>query len=211
MKKFFLFISLTSVAFVSCKKDKDAEPEAPVTATTPTSGMPFTTGSYWIYEKINIDTNGVETSAGGALDSVYISNDSVINGKTYSVFVGSYVNPASLNFRRDSLGYIVDESGRIQYASTNFTDTLSTFTVPGYYDAYYMMNQPASPLTVPAGTFNVKDFRGTVTATYSGYTGTNPRYIHYYYSDGVGQVKQVQFFVNAQDYIGWRLVRYYIE
>ncbi len=209
MKNALLFSSLLLIGFYSCKKEKDESP-LPATSTSSSSPncFPLSIGSYWIYERFNGDTNGVETTI--ETDSSYISGDTVIHGDTFAVFVGDVIDSNSVYFRRDSAGYLVDQIGIIRCSNTNFTDTLSSGNSPGYYDYYYKMIPPAI-ISTPAGPLNAYDYRGTITVLLSGYMWDNPRYIHSYYSDNIGLVRETTFFLMSPNYIGRKLVRYHIQ
>ncbi len=193
----------------ACKKCPDPQPEPPPSpGSTRPYNYPLTIGSYWIYERFNLDTNGVEAVV--SVDSSYISGDTVIGGNTYSVFVGDIIGPTGFYFRRDSLGYLVDPNGVIRGSNTNFTDTLWAGSTPGYADFYYKMISGTS-LFVPAGTFTAFDYLGTVNVLFSGYMWDNPRYLHSYYADSVGLIRETSFFILSPNYIGRKLVRYHIQ
>ena len=207
MKKFALL--LVVLAIYSCKKEKDEVP-TPATPSTPSAinCFPLTTGSYWIYERFNLDTNGVETVT--AVDSSYISGDTVIAGKTYSIFVGNAYSPTFVSFRRDSLGYLVDQYNAIHASNNNYSDTLRTDILPGYFDGYYKM-MPAASLSVPAGSFSAYDFLGYVNITQPGYLWDTTRNTHAYYAENVGLIRETFFFLSSPNYIGRRLLRYNIQ
>lgn len=207
MKNALCFSFLLLVCFSSCKKEKDEAP-TPSSPSVATNYFPLTTGSYWIYERFQMDTNGVETVV--AIDSSYISGDTIINGDTFSVFVGTYIDPNGVYYRRDSSGYILDPFGIIHFSSTNFTDTLRTSSTPGYYDSFYKM-MPASTISTPAGALVATDYLGTINITYPAYPWDNPRYTHCYYSDGIGLIRETHFFLMNPNYDGRRLVRYNIQ
>lgn len=207
MKKLALLIFVVTIC--SCKKEKDEIP-TPATPSTPatTNCFPLTTGSYWIYERFNLDTNGVETVV--SVDSSYISGDTVIAGNTFSIFVGDLLGPTYLNFRRDSSGYLVDQNGTIRGSNTNFTDTLWSGSISGSGDFYYKMI-PGTSLSVPAGTFTAFDYLGAITITQVGYPWDTSRNIHTYFADGIGLIRETTYFLSSPNYIGRRLLRYNIQ
>lgn len=155
-----------------------------------------------------MDTNGVETTI--AVDSSYISGDTIINGDTFSVFVGTFIDPNGVYCRRDSSGYIIDQYGIIHFSSTNFIDTLRTSSTPGYYDAFYKM-MPVSTILTPAGALVATDYIGIVNIAQPGYLWDNPRNTHCYYSDGIGLIRETFFFLSNPNYDGRKLVRYNIN
>lgn len=209
MKNALYLSSLMLLCFCACKKEKDAEPTpAAVTPTSTTNYYPLTVGSYWIYERFQMDTNGIETVV--SVDSSYISGDTIINGDTFTVFVGTFIDPAGIYCRRDSAGYILDQYGVIQFSSTNYTDTLRVGSTPGYYTFFYKMISPVN-ISTPAGTFLASDFLATINITQPGYLWDTTRYIHNYYSDGIGLIRETAFFLSNPNYDGRRLVRYQIQ
>lgn len=209
MKNTLFFSILLLICFSSCKKEQN-ETSSPTPSSTAIASnyFPLTTGSYWIYERFQMDTNGVETTF--AIDSSYVSGDTIISGDTFSVFVGTYIDPAAIYCRRDSSGYVLDEYGVIHFSATNFSDTLRVSNVPSYYNSYYKMVPPVN-ISTPAGIFLATDYLGTVNTTQPGYLWDNPRYTHCYYSDGVGLIRESHFFLANPNYDGRKLVRYNIN
>lgn len=210
MKNALYFSFMLLICFsASCKKEKDEIPStSPASSSVSTTFFPLTTGSYWVYERFQMDTNGVETLV--AIDSSYISGDTIINGATFSVFVGTYIDPNGIYCRRDSSGYIIDQYGTIHFSSTNFIDTLRTGNTPGYYNSFYKM-VPASMISTPAGALAAIDYLGTINIVYPGYLWGNTRYTHCYYSDSIGLIRETRFFLMNPNYDGRRLVRYNIN
>ncbi len=209
MKNLVYFILLIAFAFYSCRKTEDVVPvNPPSTAVAVSNNYPLSLGSYWIYERFNMDTNGVETTL--YIDSTYISGDSIIHGDTFSVIVGDIFGPTDINVRRDSSRYLVDQFGTIFCSNTNFTDTLLSGSVPGHADFYYKM-MPATTIVVPAGSFAACDYLGTVNITMVGYPWDTSRNIHFYYADNVGLIRETTYFFSSPNYIGRKLLRYHIE
>ncbi|MDQ3048848.1 MAG: hypothetical protein M3R27_14955 [Bacteroidota bacterium] len=210
MKKTFLAFFCVLFVFHSCKKKNDPD-DCPTPAVSPitSSGMPMSVGSYWVYESTTVDTNGVNSPMSGSNDSCYFSGDTIINGNLFFIYISNY--GAWETYRRDSLGYIVDQKGDIHYSATNFTDTLHTESVPGFFYISYLMADPGAPVNVPAGSFACKDFLGTAILYPSTYPWDNPRYLHNYYSPGIGLVKDVRFYYSNPSSEERRLLRYHIE
>lgn len=214
-----LFAVLPAVLFNSCKKDKDEEP-APNpgngnSSTTITYSFPMTTGSYWIYQHEKLDSLGNIIDA-GAIDSVFISGDTVIGSNTYKKY-GRVTGPgtawypfyAGLPVLRDSAGYQVSPDGSfIEY--NNLTDTLDSSSTPGLIESYYAMNSPDSMLVTPAGTFQTVDYRGTHHITAANYPYSTIRYTHQFLGNGVGLVQASLFYFSSPWYMRIRLIRYHI-
>jgi hypothetical protein len=212
MKHSFSIAALALLVMASCKKDNvEVSPAYTPPPPPAATGYQLTIGSYWIYENTNIDTNNVETvNTSSPTDSCYVADDTVIGGRTYSVFVGSMLSPTTVFFRRDSAGFIIDPAGKIYYSSADFISTLRTSSVPGYMDTYYKMVGPVTGITVPAGTFTCYDYQG-MAVFQSGYPYDNPRFMHSYYGNGVGLVREVAFFAGSPGYIARRLLRYHVQ
>lgn len=203
-----LFIaSLLFLGVSSCKKDKDETPAPAPEAPATSNYCPLTIGSYWIYDRFNLDTNGVETYV--STDSCYISHDTVIGGNTYAVVHGGPISTFDY-MRRDSSGYLVDQNGEVFFSSTNFTDTINTLTIPGYLVTYSKM-QPAASITVPAGTYSAYECLSTTNITQPGYLWDTTRYTHHWYADNVGLVYDSFFFLSSPNYVIRKLVRYHIQ
>jgi hypothetical protein len=174
-------------------------------------------GNYWIYNTYNIDSLGNET-LNSLQDSVIITKDSVINGKTYFVFEGSAFPTANPNriikmIARDSSGYLVHTDGKILFSSVNFTDTLRTDkdsigVNQSSYIITYRMEQTPNQLTVPAGNFNVIDYKGTLKSLAIPAT----RYTHNYYAKNIGLISNSLRYVNSGGiYYERRLLRYHLN
>lgn len=208
MKKFLFVAGALSLLLSSCDKDWVRCEKCDV-AKSSTSYFPLTQGTYWIYEHTTLDTNGVETVT--SLDSSYVSNDTVIGGKTYTKVFGNITNSPGFTLLRDSADCVVKTNGTIIFSASNYTDTLSKWSVPGYLEVSNMMAQFPQPVVVPAGSFIAKDNKGTAVFTNPSYPWSNPRYTHNYYSKGVGLIREITFFTSSPDYVTRRLIRYHIE
>lgn len=207
MKKPALLV-LALIAFSACKKEKTT-----MLSTTSTKDYyPMSVGSYWIYERTQIDTNGVETPTLQPNDSVYVSRDTVINGETYAVFVGAmWWSPMQESYMRDSAGYILSSSGSV-------LDLTNLYGILDFqHDSAHMWNvttyveHPSDPITVPAGTFSVLDRVRRVDFLDPNYYWDSSRYMHDYYAKGVGLVREIAFYYLASWCESRRLLRYHIE
>ena len=221
MKKMILLFVVAMVA-MACQKD-----ELPVEPGNPTEPevnyYPLTVGSYWVYQMYKIDSSGVENEI-NRKDSTIITGDTIINGKTYSVFEKNNSSGGNSNFEseyyiRDSSGYIVGNDGSIVMSFFNFTDTLSQGemhannndpTSPILFSYSSIMETVENPISVPAGDFEVINHKSTIFAN-ENFPVTNPRYSNTYYSDGVGQILRTNFFINTDRFeFQWRLTDYFI-
>jgi hypothetical protein len=65
--------------------------------------------------------------------------------------------------------------------------------------------------SVPAGTFEVLNFKGTA-FSYKDLSGIdNPRYLNNLYAKGVGKVLQTYFYFNSPVISEKRLIRYHVK
>lgn len=140
------------IGLTACKKDIE-KTFTPSTAPS-TTYSPMTTGSYWVYDWYVIDSAGIATPY-PATDSIYIVGDTIIGGNTFSIQAGTWYGISqSPKYFRDSIGYLINETGRIFFSANNYTDTLYTWNSgDGTVTGYLKMNNIGAIVTVPAGTF----------------------------------------------------------
>lgn len=222
MRTLMIIAMLTSLSF-GCKKDDDNQEDNP-SAQQPTASsyVPLEVGNYWVYRHYKVDSNGVET-AQATTDSMVVSKDTMIGGRKYMVLEGTnrpYTNQSWQIIRmiRDSSGYIVNQHGRIYFSIDNFTDVLFSYSEDfgnmgkvAYTSESRMVKHPAM-ITVPAGTFDVLNFRETIDISEEYRTAENPRYLDTYYGKGVGVVLQNYFYLSdAKNIVEKRLIRYHVN
>lgn len=92
----------------------------------------------------------------GSIDTLYVMADTIIAGESFKKLSGNRYSFASPTYIRDSVGYVIDQSGRIDYTYTNFTDTFSQSYVFGEFDQFLSID--ADPTIVPAGSFSTINF-----------------------------------------------------
>lgn len=175
---------------------------------------PYTIGNYWVYEVYRIDTNNNEINQ-HYLDSVWVSGDSLINGISYSVIEGNNKFRDAGNgwgtksFVRDSMGYLINELGQIQFSLNNYSDTLFTEEFSGIFSVFYKMERLPYTVQVPSGTYsNVLNFKGIVFEYNPPVGFAQTRYLHNYYAPGVGKVLEAFFYVGSTMREEKRLVRF---
>lgn len=75
-----LVVAICALALFSCRKDSDAGQVATPNV-APQAGIadfaPLDSGNYWIYERMNVDSNGVVIS-GPWVDSVWVHGDTIL-------------------------------------------------------------------------------------------------------------------------------------
>ena len=218
MRELFLF-GLMALFTLSCEKNDPItgidDPDLPSTP----GYFPHTLGSFWVYQHVVIDPTGTEIVR-AETDSVIISRDTLINGKLYYVFEGSNYpfnggKWGIIDILRDSMGYVVNQHGEVKLSNSNFTDTLHVKTEiirdEILYIASYRMEKQSLKYSVPAGDFDVINFKGTVNSEKEVEGIPNPRYLNTLYAEGVGNVLKTYFYFSSPDIFEKRLLRYTIQ
>lgn len=160
----FACFALGIVTLVSCKKEQDPSPIVPESS-QPTFSFQSQPGSYWVYLVYKIDTTGTETLL-SYRDSVYVMNDSIINGQSYKHYRGTWLGNTGDLLMRDSSGFIVNPFGNILYNYIGYTDTVSSHN-DGIFTSYGMTASGTFSITTPAITSTCLDHQ-----------------IHFYQSNG---------------------------
>jgi hypothetical protein len=212
-KLFFLGLILTLLA--SCDKDDSNSIIDPVETK---DYFPLKIGNYWIYKHYDIDSIGNVTER-NRTDSVIISRDSIINSNQYFILEGTNYPFNSkwgiVDILRDSSGYLVNEKGKIKFSVDNFTDTLVSKVElhegDTIYSLTFRMEKLTNPITVPAGEFEVLNFKGTVKTPLQIPGTKNPRYMNNLFAENVGKVLETYFYLGGPLISEKRLVRYKVE
>jgi len=183
---------------------------------TPHNYVPMAIGNYWIYQTHIIKLVGTETLH-PKMDSVVITGDSIINGMNYYVYEGTdFISKEwrILALRRADGDDIIDPEGLTHFSSTNFSDTLYRYTIEPRTGEWicidYRMHDSPEQIEVPAGEFDVLDYRGSF-QTNIPTPYPLPRFIHNYYSSDVGLVLRNTFLFSSGTTIEERLVRYSVQ
>lgn len=218
MTKIYLAALLPAmISFSSCKKDND-ETAAPVPVSENIDYTPYATGNYWVYERYRIDTNGIETPL-GIYDSCYVSGDTIVNGNQYFILVKpDYLSGDNEEYLlRDSLDYLIDLAGEIQFSSTDFTSVFnSTIITAGIGDTVAAvqtkMENKDVTYTVPALTCITSD----VVMRYNFYPSWSIngslRMRHQRYGRNVGVVSEtLPFFHSDPTYLERKLIRFQLN
>jgi hypothetical protein len=177
-------------------------------------------GNYWLYDRYYLDSGSVLTLVPNVTDSNYVEKDTMINGNTFHKLMVAGVsttgNSYTPHFLRDSLHYLVDWQGTIQFSSENFTDTLATlfqileFNTPDTLAFVTMrMADDGFSVTTAAGTFNTKNYRQTYHMWPNYQKFGTERYQNRRYAKDVGVVEEtVGFFIGSDRAIVRRLKAY---
>ena len=215
MRKLF-FLGLMIVFFVSCEKNNS---DSNNNTLEKSDYFPLKTGNYWIYKHYDIDSTGNETER-DRTDSMIISRDTIINNYKYYILEGTNYpfnggEWGIIDILRDSGSYVVNVEGMIKFSSDNFTDTLvsksEVFNNDTLYTLTYKMEKLTNSASVPAGEFEVLNFKGTVTTPFEISGIKNPRYLNNLYSNRVGKILETYFYIQSSVISEKRLERYNIE
>jgi hypothetical protein len=204
----------------ACKKDNQLSQNEPFTNQDEYPNYSkLSVGNFWIYELVNIDQYGNESTL-SYLDTVVIEKDSVINGNTYYKKVGknhSGINSLEIQWLRDSLHYIVTHTGELFFSSQDTTTILTSgvSTIDNYTVADFTikMTDMFLPITTPLGTFNACNAK----RIYQGQPGylygeEFTRYAHRYHAENIGIVREtVQVWASAPIYLERRLLSYSVQ
>ena len=114
----------------------------------------FIPGSWWKYEWNKVDGTTGEVTPMASNDSVYVKGDTVINGNTYIHLTGTYFSGTPFHrILRDSLAFLVDQSGAILFSLNPEPDTLKV-AVSAEFTIHTITKKEAGEITIPAGTFS---------------------------------------------------------
>lgn len=223
MKKIQLILPIfCTLFFVSCKKDPITVTSNPISTTSSSYAFPLSIGSYWIYETLMVDSSENIIAATGSFDSLYVSDDTIINLKTYYILkaatttfpffgVNSVVTSTLTNIVRDSLGYIVDTSGNyIKHDDfVNILYTLTENAPDSLYRKGYMTNKD-SIVTVPAGTFTTRNYQEKIIRYDSSFMSGIPKYANQVMANSIGIVYKSIPYASFFNKSAIRLIRYNI-
>jgi hypothetical protein len=211
--KHAIMILLAMLFLFSCKKDEN-QPEPQPTPEEPAFNLALEVGNYWVYNHYRIDSGNIEVPM-NRMDCTWVDRDTLINNITYVILEneGHLLNPGENKIVRDSAGYLVNNSGEIFFSSTNFTDTL--YRLVTYYpdetilyELTAKMEKPDQAVEVDAGSFEVLNFKSTISFTQDMGGGTT-QYLNAYYANSVGLVLDTYKMVSTTSYYERRLVRFY--
>ena len=214
--KVLLFVVVVMFFFNSCEKD---DSNVIIDSVEKSDYFPLEIGNYWIYNHYYIDSLGIENEI-NQTDSIVVTNDTIINDNQYFVLEGTNYPFHTgrweiIDILRDSNGYLINEKGDIKFSADNFTDVLASkielYDNDTLYILTYQMEKIINPVTVPAGEFEVLNFKGIVTTSENWCGVKYPRYIDNLYADHVGKVYETYFYLCSPGIFEKRLVRYKIR
>ncbi|HPJ47195.1 MAG TPA: hypothetical protein PL017_13970 [Tenuifilaceae bacterium] len=212
MRKLLLFVTTISI-LTSCQKNEE------ITLETKSDYLPLSIGNYWVYQHYKIDTDGNETLL-QYLDSIVIKGDTIIKDEKFFIIENHFFNSkwTQTEFLRDSSKNLVNNLGHCFFSETNFTDVLYEYYENNniyndtLYSIKYQMHNPNLDITVPAGSFNVLNYKGDL--EYYATEHFSPlifnRTINTYYAPQIGKILTTYYFASLPDTFEKRLTRYKI-
>jgi hypothetical protein len=209
MKRVYYLIIFVFV-FQSCEKEE-----------VMVKYMPLKVGNYWVYGHYWTGTN-MENLKPFAIDSIYIKRDTLINGLRFYVLEGKEYfrghEESIIDIVRYSSDCIVNVKGEILFSSTNFTDVLNKteYSIEDYgilAVASFKMEKPNFKLNVPAGSFSVLNYKGTITENYyfsTSWENLINKSLNTYYAPNVGKIQDAYIYVPSSSpyLIERKLIRY---
>ena len=158
MKKPQIFLAIAGLLMLhACKRETDEPSALP-------DYYQLKKGNYWVYQVQEITDDKTITIRSGT-DSVFIEKDTVINKNTYYKIVSKNWTGIGLQFAfyRDSIGYLVDQAGRVTFSTVNSKDTLYAYNIQDIARIGYKMDAGDSVVSVPAGSFGCLFCRCSIT------------------------------------------------
>ncbi len=206
MKKFIFLLQLFLILFFYSCKDSD----------TPNSNnfYPLAVDNYWIYEKFNIDENG-NSSPTNHRDTIRVIGTENINGTNYYVLEKINGLSSSIEYRRDSLGYIVNEKGEFVYS---FLDTQDDETVtysiivsdPYGFTFENTISNPSTTIDVSAGSFDCIEYQQRITNDVPSITWTE-KFDYTYFAKDVGLIHSIQNWATSNNKLESKLIEYFVQ
>lgn len=215
-----LFVLAASLA--SCKKEEESPPSShpSITLNDPNDAHELsdfsllTVGNYWIYERQTYDSTGVPMGS-SHMDSIFFASDTVINGHAYVVqrrASGGGTGSIPVQCLRDSADCLVNEYGRILFRYGVFDQVAWSYEIPDALHFDYLVFSDPVHQVVPAGDIVCYRMITTVTMIDEDLPPVPPaRYPYYYWSPGIGKVKQMEPYVSNGWMVVHELLRYNVE
>ena len=156
MFRLFFCFSLSFLFFTSCKKDDSSSQNI-----EEENFYALTVGNTWEYEVSRYNSISEEYELLDMLLKVEITETQIVNGQTYFRFQttasGADTCEACMEdlgeneLRRDSLGYLINDSGVIKFSNVNLEDYLISDNEWG--DVFGVLKEGVITVDTPAGNF----------------------------------------------------------
>lgn len=192
MKNYLILASACLVfTCISCSSDDNTIPEPEE------SFYALRVGNSWVYEhhrRVNPQSTDFENI--NVTDSVKIVGTEEINGNTFFKFrtrtSGNEANQAfcspngeNFKFLRDSLGYLINDAGKVQFSPQGDTNEY-VLDVTSFNRLIYSLSTESEVVTTPAGDFDCHWMN-----LYTRDNGSDERSVgtsKYYRMEGIGEV-----------------------
>ena len=193
--------------FISCDEN-DSNPTSP----TPNNESvldyyPLEVGNLWIYELYEADSS-LDFISRNRFDSVYIKNDTIINGVNYKERYSTMFHKTTL--LRDSSEYIINSNGNKLFTTNKNKELL--------YRQFYLndssfvfewgVDKIDSTCTIPLGEYSAKYIKGVLKTYNADDKNYGERKLFTAYSKDIGPILIRQSFVHANIYLERRLIKY---
>lgn len=221
MKKSIVMALMPLMLIFACEKEEDESGNNQQTQSD--NYFPKKTGNYWIYDVESFDGQGNPRPGDVRKDCLVVEKDTFINGNTFK-YINHYQyirdsagpNEFMPKILRDSADCILGASGKISFAAGSIGDTISTWTETQentndtLYTMYYVM-QEASPITVPAGTFDVLDRKVFIFSKLFPSSINQPLVHHYYYAKDIGLVSFAYIYIGSGTKFRYQLTDFHLQ
>lgn len=204
-----LLFFLVSLLIVSCDNDDPAN----IDALIPTPIISLEIGNYWIYQTYLEDMDGVFQPK-SSLDSMFVESSEMVNGNEYFLIKNySLGGPSNAIFRvRDSIGYLVNDSGEIEYSpkddgSVLFENVIPYHDIANIYVSYTL--ESTVNLDTPAGSFEARKIVGNFDFSETDFECDNQN--SSYYVEDIGRVREDLFYASTCNVLYRELLRYNIQ
>ncbi len=199
MKRTVISISIAVLIF-SC-----SESETNIPLQEDSNFYALTVGNSWVYKnyRLNDQTNTYLDT--GVIDSINIVSREDVNGTTYYKVrrktTGNeqnitLCNPNGENYEllRDSIGYLINDTGKIKFTNTNFEERVISDNLN--FNIREVLMTGSTQIDVEAGSFTcIYSERYAVNSSGQQLSGLDL----FYYSDGFGLIYDTSSFANSDE------------
>lgn len=194
--RYTLFILALS-ALAACQPDDDvvAPIPGPPTQALEISGFSnLATGNYWVYQKHRVDSldNVIDVLA---VDSFFVSGDSVVNGETYWKVHRNVIMHATTFLWRDSAGCLVTEDHEVMFCADPLDQLVYTEVQgPVGVQLDYTVYSTPETITVAAGTFSTYKMQCEIISIGGFPEQPDWKRLRSYWAEGAGRVRYYEFY-----------------
>ena len=196
--KTYHFLIIIAIVFYSCSKEQESPSQS-----QEENFYALTVGNSWVYKNYGLNSTTGNYDFINVIDSISIIGTEKINNHTYYRFrrmttgneIGyplCFENGEHFELLRDSLGYLVTESGNIRYSQNDYSERV--YKDLSYGTIYEKLQENTQTIHVEAGSFNCLDmeryFKDVDDEQSNGLD-------HYYYSNGIGLVYNTMSTINS--------------